>query len=142
MLMGVYLAAAFERQPELLGYAQELELLKIDVTSRWLTFEKPMQEYSEDKFRRNMAMIDEMDVVRADVLVLFSHPRGKGPSSGGRHVEYGMARVAGNHIFVVGPKENIFHYLPGVRHFETWDACKAALIEMRDTLFRSELNGW
>lgn len=39
---------------------------------------------------------------------------------GGREVEFGYAIKSEKWIWVVGPKRNVFHYMPGVRHFRDW----------------------
>ena len=41
---------------------------------------------------------------------------------GGRHVEFGMAIAAQKRIVVIGPRENIFHWLPMIEQFDTFDA--------------------
>lgn len=47
---------------------------------------------------------------------------------GGRHVEFGIALEREIPIFVIGPRENIFHYmLTRVQHFENLDDLRAAL---------------
>ncbi len=47
-------------------------------------------------------------------------------SRGGRNVELGIALGRGKTVIVVGPYENIFTWLPEVRHYDTWDDCLAA----------------
>jgi len=50
-------------------------------------------------------------------------------SRGGRHFEFGYAYGQGKLCVFVGPKENVFHYLPlGVRHFETYQEAKDFLL--------------
>lgn len=44
-------------------------------------------------------------------------------SRGGRHVEFGMAIALGKRAIVVGSQENVFHLLPGVEVYATWEAC-------------------
>jgi nucleoside 2-deoxyribosyltransferase len=41
---------------------------------------------------------------------------------GGMHVEFGYAMARGLRLVVVGPRMNVFHYLPDVIHYDTIDA--------------------
>lgn len=40
---------------------------------------------------------------------------------GGRHVEFGLAVAWEKRIVVIGPQENIFHWLPMVEHYPNFD---------------------
>ena len=53
-------------------------------------------------------------------MIFFSETLESGFLTGGRHVEFGVAVEAGKPIYVIGGKENIFHWLPGVSHYDTW----------------------
>ena len=121
----VYLAGAYERRGELLGYARELEGFGWEVTSRWL-------RHDEDELNRKLlASKDEnflkttggkiaydnlRDVSKAEVFIAFT---GEG-ESGGRHVEFGYAWGKAHMVVVIGPRENIFHCMNVIR-FETWN---------------------
>ena len=73
------------------------------------------------------ALRDIEDVRAADILVLFTDPT-KTIFRAGRHVEFGMAIILGIPILVVGGEyENIFHHLPQVIHFSTWEKVKTHL---------------
>jgi nucleoside 2-deoxyribosyltransferase len=62
---------------------------------------------------------DMADVLRSDVVVVFTH---QPSSTGGRHVELGMALAAGKRVIICGDRENIFQTLPQVEHCDTdWD---------------------
>jgi len=45
----------------------------------------------------------------------------EGRSRGGRHCEHGMALALGKVCWVVGYRENVFHWLPEVQFAATWD---------------------
>lgn len=129
----VYLAAPYGKKDYVKECAQELQNLGIEVTSSWLNEpHAPGTQMSEltPEQHQKYAMRDEIDVREADVFVFFTDPTGT-IVRGGRHVEFGMAVILGKPICVVGnQRENIFHYLGGVIHFESWDAVKTYLQEI------------
>lgn len=142
-MMKVYLSARLARREELQGYARDLVRHRMDCTARWLEGEP--QELSaialmdEEDVRRADAVVtftdppsDVVGILRASKSVhpglppygvsvepgsVSEHPWA---ARGGRHVEFGMARAWGKICIVVGPRENVFHHLPGVHQFETW----------------------
>ena len=129
--MKVYLAARYSLKNQMVEYAHELRSLDIEVTSRWL--EEPhsptsqIGDVSEDLMRQ-YAQIDVEDIHAADTLVFFSVDPTTPTVRGGRHVEFGYALALGKSILVVGPKENIFHFLPSVRFVTSWRQAVNALI--------------
>ena len=122
--MKVYLAGAYAWKDELKIRAQELENLGVTVTSRWLD-EKyaPTIKIADvpEKERVQTAIDDLKDIDRADAIVLFSVEPTVPIVRGGRHVEFGYAIGIGKTLYVIGPKENIFHYMPEVTNFVHWD---------------------
>jgi hypothetical protein len=62
--------------------------------------------------------------------MLFAVPANVPPiPRAGRHVEFGYALAREKRMIVVGDvKENIFHYLPQVKHFATFEEALAYLI--------------
>lgn len=141
--MKIYLAARYSRRLELCGYRDRLRELGDSVTSRWLNGDhqisddgRPIGEEGEAlvegddgsqceraaQLRRQFAREDMEDVLDCDVLVAFTEPPRSSASRGGRHVELGLAIAGRKQIVVVGHRENIFCWLPGVRFFETFDA--------------------
>jgi hypothetical protein len=112
--MKLYLAARSDRRVELQALARSIEQLGHVVTSRWLA--------GLGREDADNARYDLTDVVVADALVLFAEaPNRSAPFRGGRHVEFGYALRAGKTMFIVGPRENIFHELPDVRRFSDAD---------------------
>lgn len=138
--MKVYLSARYCRRLELLGYAKQLERFGLQVTSQWL-FDGGAPSEAEAFCRRGplpRALDDLAGVETADVLVFFSEPPTEpvaGAERGGRHVEFGVALARGLRCIVVGPRENVFHYLdaaesllPSLEVYSTWGEAMHALI--------------
>jgi hypothetical protein len=129
--MKAYLAAQYHQKPEIEQYAIQLKNVGIEVTSSWL--EEPhapgtqMSDLTAD-WHEKYAQQDLLDIEDANILVFFSIPDTQLFRRGGRHVEFGYALGLGLPILVIGPKENIFHYLPTVKHVETWEEGLANLI--------------
>lgn len=119
----VYLAAKYARKEELKKYQKDLEAKERVCTSRWLTETHPpdvkMADLS-DLFNRETAIQDLQDINSSDAMVFFAEDQHKQPPRGGRHVEFGYALACGLEIYVIGEKENIFHHLPYVKHYESW----------------------
>jgi len=126
--MNIYLASRFSRLMELRGYKKQIEELGHKVVSRWLN-EDPEQTFEKcsDEKRADVAQRDLRDVWGAEMFIGFNEePRT--PTNGGRLVELGFALDV-IPCWIVGPRENVFHYLPSIRHFETWEQALAKLKE-------------
>lgn len=122
----VYLAARYSRRDELRSFRAVLIGGGFEVTSRWLGEGTPLDHKMSDlseEYQRVSAEVDLEDIDAADYLILYSEDPDKGTPRGGRHVEFGYALAKGKSIIVIGPKENIFHALPGIQHVRfTWEA--------------------
>lgn len=57
----------------------------------------------------------------ADCVISFTEAPRSSANRGGRHVEFGIALANGARVIVVGHRENIFHWLPQIEFFETWE---------------------
>jgi len=131
--MKVYLAAWFSSKNETLAKAEELRACGIEVTSRWLDEKVApatlMSDVTED-YLTQTAQIDIQDIDAADALVLLTVDPENGPCHrrGGRHFESGYAAGRGKTLIICGPKENVFHYTPGVQQFDTWQETKEFLL--------------
>jgi nucleoside 2-deoxyribosyltransferase len=128
--MNVYLASRYGRRDELCRYRSELESTGFTVTARWLNGKHHMPEHSPTDYQHSenerFAREDWEDLQAADIVISFTEPSRSGPSRGGRHVEMGAALAWGKACLVVGHRENVFHYLPEIRFFPTWqDAINA-----------------
>lgn len=143
-----YLAARYTRRLELVGYRAVLESLGHKVPARWLNGShqldnqgRPIGETGEllfengsadaDHYRQKFAQDDYDDVLTADVLIAFTEQPRPGHSRGGRHVELGIALGRGIPVVVVGPRENVFCWLPQVEHYDTWPDFLAAEFAQR-----------
>jgi hypothetical protein len=119
------LFVASHSQDEALAVKMRLEARGHEVTSRWILsdtrFHRGLDAYTDDE-RASIAVMDEEDVRAAvDGVVLLAEPPGK-MVPGGKHVETGMALALGRPVFVIGRKENIFHWHPAVRVFADLEA--------------------
>jgi len=125
--MKIYLSANFSRKAEILALVPDLEQLGHQVTSTWLTragsdllsYEALELDPDLRPIASNIAREDEIDVRRAQILVLFTEPARQ--SRGGKHVEMGIAIGTGKPVHVIGSwRENIFHYQRNVMWHDTW----------------------
>ena len=90
--MKVYLTARFARQDEMAKYAEDLNRLGHEVTSRWLGVELgPGTPLSHPNWSR-LAQQDVDDIRRADALICFTEASGGGAA---RHVEFGIGPELG-----------------------------------------------
>jgi hypothetical protein len=115
----IYLVARYSKRLEMVQHARTLESLGYIITSKWIT-----EVYDNPTAAENYQQAAEEDyenISEANILLFFAEPPEASSKTGGRHVEFGIALVLDLEIFVVGPKENIFHYLDNVKHFETFD---------------------
>jgi len=62
-----------------------------------------------------------------EVVISFTeHPRSTN-SRGGRHVEFGIALGQMLRVWIVGPRENVFHCMEEVRQFDSWTQAREQL---------------
>lgn len=130
----VYLAARYGRRMELSDYADTLLSEGYTVTSRWLSGKhepKDGRELATPAERARWAKEDWADVMRADCVISFTEEEGSRYSRGGRHVEFGAALAMNKKCIIIGPQENVFHCLPEVEHFDTWQDFLAAYFPAR-----------
>lgn len=136
--MRTYLAARYSRRLELCGYRDQLQKLGFDVQARWLdgkhqlandgtpigdTGEALVESGTEEaaQLRAKFADDDFEDVSLASLVISFTEPPRSSANRGGRHVEFGIALANQAQLFVVGHRENIFHWLPQVQFFAAWE---------------------
>jgi hypothetical protein len=145
----VYLAARYSRRAEMQQYAADLAQLGLGhVEAAWLTgdheWDGSQSTLEELAVAQLLALDDVRDIARAQVVIVFTEePGATGRNRGGRHVEYGMALAAEKHVVIVGPAENVFHSLPNVPRFATWQDAVAHLTlvaeKTRQAALRSRL---
>jgi hypothetical protein len=114
---------------------ERLQALGHVVTARWILsdtkFHQGLRVYSDEE-KRQLTLIDEADVKAAtDGLVVIAEVEGK-LVPGGKHVETGIALALGRPVYVIGRRENIFHWHPLVRIFADEEAFFKALSHSND----------
>jgi hypothetical protein len=112
----VYIAARYELRKEALALAAELEAAGHAVVSRWIRGKGWGARPADN------AAYYLTDIIIADAVVLLTEDPGKrlpAKTASARHVELGYALRAGKRIIVVGPRQNVFQYLPGVERFSS-----------------------
>jgi hypothetical protein len=120
--MRYHLAARYARREELCEYRDRLLSIGDTVTSRWLDFRK-MPSWSV-----GIAREDCEDLMAADTVIIFTEISNTVLATGGRHVEFGLALAHGKRVIIVGPRENVFHYLvPDSDIFATWKKAFSAI---------------
>lgn len=126
----IYIAGRFSRQAEFNEYAKMLRVAGATIDCRWLKREendwsaatiRAGDLYSQTKGRA-AAVEDYRDVSRSNMLLSFTENDDAGYTSGGRHVEFGIAYTYGLRLVIVGPRENVFHCFDGVEQFDTFEA--------------------
>lgn len=116
--MNIYLAASYERRLEILEYANLLEHDGHEIVSRWLNGEG---EQHTDAW---CALQDHDDLNHAHCQINFTDGK---LSRGGRNVELGYAVSWQDRVLLVGPREHVFHHLPWIEHFDTFEEARKAL---------------
>lgn len=142
--MNIYLAAPYSQRREELGrYAAELREQGHTVTSRWHEGHRLPLPDNADELRGAATIYagwDMLDIIDADLFITFTskpmasetleaEPPMMPHENGGTHVEFGYALALGKSLWIVGPQENIFHLMNGVRTFDTWEKARAAIKE-------------
>ena len=127
----VYLAARYSRHPEMREVREQLEALGYAVTSRWINggheLTKEGSTEANEAERVRYAMEDFADLQAADICLSFTEEPRQTKTRGGRHVEHGMALALGKRTIAVGWRENVFHCLPQVEFFPTWEEALSRL---------------
>lgn len=123
MKMNVYLAARFSRKAEMRAVAERLEARgTYQVVSRWIDGHECADADCTVAELARFAAEDREDIYAADGLIAFTETPDSGYQSGGRHVEFGIALERDLWVAIIGPPENIFHYLDlAVEHFDSLD---------------------
>lgn len=124
--MRIYLAARYSRHVELQGYAQQLRDLGHTITSRWINGghqidDRGLSTEAEAEERTRFAIEDREDVYAANCIISFTEQPRSNNSRGGRHVELGIGIGRSMKLLVVGHRENVFHCLPEVAFFPSWE---------------------
>lgn len=131
--MKLYLAAPYAWKPEIRILVDWISRnTQHIVTSTWMyeTYAKDVTLVQmTDADRASIAARDLEEVEGCETLVLFTVPESTPLPRGGRHFESGYALAQGKALWVVGPRENLFHYLPEVRVLGSKEELMDALCE-------------
>lgn len=134
----IYLAARYSRREELCTYREELQARWLDGGHQLSDRGIPIGENGEAlveggecqrsaELRAKFAQDDWEDVNSAEIIISFTEAPRSSANRDGRHVEFGIGLAKGTRSIVIGYRENIFHWLPQVEFFATWEDAKAAL---------------
>lgn len=149
--MKVYLAAMYSLKDDIRLKAEDLKQLGIQCTSTWLKEpHDPKIGINEvtPEFCCETAHQDLDDILRSDVVVLFTVDGTIPTLRGGRHFESGFAygisvaqtiknlvipntTMRPMRVMTVGPKENIFHHLESIVNCATWQNAMACLLDYK-----------
>jgi len=99
----VYIASRGEDQAVSADIRAQLSLAGIESTAQWI--DQSLTSESHDE-----AEMDILDVRRADVLVLVKPASSHRRTTGGHHVETGVALGMGMPVVLLGERENVFHH--------------------------------
>jgi len=125
--MKVYVASHYSRKLEVVEAVCDLKALGITVTSTWHKERKKpgisMHEVSES-FCRRTAKRDVKELRAATHFILFTVDSDFKFTRGGHCVEQGWAQALGLRCLMVGPRQNVFCYLPGFKRVDTWEEGK------------------
>lgn len=114
--MKVFIAASYAAIKDAREVAVQLEMRGHEVTSSWLN--EPFDHFEEDWQKMACATIDFHDVERSDAFVVLTEVPS---SSGGFHTEIGMALGMRIPVYVLGPRNNIYLHIPGVKDFDEFE---------------------
>jgi hypothetical protein len=124
----IYLASRYYRHPQMREYRAALAAIGHEVTSHWIDVGGdgltaaalgPNPDAGIPHAERDLE-----DIRAADAVMVFT---GQPSTTGGMHVELGYALGLGRRAILVGPRENVFHCLPGIEWYPDWDALMARL---------------
>jgi hypothetical protein len=111
----VYVAASFKSAEAVRGLRDDLQDY-VNITSSWCD-EPPLvkDDYREAPIQaRYRANEDLLDIERSSIVAIFT---GITSTTGGLHVELGLALAMKKRVCIVGPRINVFHYLNAIEHY-------------------------
>lgn len=117
----VYIAATFARQTEMQDVRNKMHRCydhpfhSFRCTAGWLDQTAGNQNIpSHFHTAMEMADRDTRDIKRSNCMLLFTNDPEGVKTGGGRHTEVGIALSEFLPIFLIGPRENVFHYHPSI----------------------------
>ena len=119
--MCIYIAASFPRREEAESLSLTLKGLGHRVVSKWHSVDKI---YGSDDELPERALRDFDNLYVADTFISFI---GDSMSHGGRHTEFGIALMSGMRILLIGNREQVLHWYPGIKVYKN---VKELLLEL------------
>lgn len=118
-----YLSARYSRYKEMQLIASDMRQVGWEIISSWIGGNHHVLEQAKDAedFERRMRLVAEedlRDLARADALVFIGETPGP-YEGGGRFFELGWAFARNMDVYVIGPRQIIFEWLPQVKHYES-----------------------
>jgi hypothetical protein len=133
----VYIAARFARKAEVAELAGLIECAGAEVCTAWFNDPMPadadLDDYTVEQAEA-LASRDLSEMRSANLCISLTEDPNATWKRGGRHQEFGFCLGQGLPLWIVGPRETIYHYLP-------WVECFATVQEMLDAL-RQEVAEW
>lgn len=125
-----YICARYRRKDEAKAVALQLQEMGYTITSSWIDQVEDEMLYTDGpEVAGRFAQKDLDEIDRAGTLIYLSEEEDNVWGRGGRHVEFGYALARDKECWIVGPLENLFHYLPGCLQFDSVDDLFAYLGE-------------
>jgi nucleoside 2-deoxyribosyltransferase len=120
--MKIYLAAPFSKMDILREHAKQLRAAGHECTSGWLRERKdPNADIEEGENYRKHAERDIIDIDRSDEFTVFTVDPKEWIKRGGKHFEAGYAYARNKSLVYIGPRENIFYFLPEWEHYDSFE---------------------
>jgi hypothetical protein len=133
--LSVYIAARYSRKVEVAELAMKINQLGAKVCTEWfLEIDDPDTDLDtvDDELLENRAHRDIKEMRCADICISLTEDPKTCWKRGGRHNEFGFCLALGLPLWIVGPRETIYHYLSWVERFSTVDEMLESLKEEID----------
>ena len=105
----IYVGASYPRIEEAKALKIELEKLGYDIVSSWLLSDNEGYDTSSTEHLRMCAIRDFEEIEAANSFVCLTDGEEQ-LTHGGRHTELGIALALKKDIWLIGPRESVFHY--------------------------------
>lgn len=125
--MKIYVGASYPKKAIATALANELVMRGHSVTSTWIHQDegytsdenRPNETEFEMDFRLGEAAFRDLQEVRDCELFVCFTDVGPQLTHGGRHSELGIAIALGKELNIIGPREQVFHYLGTLNQYDT-----------------------
>lgn len=114
--MKIYIAASYLRRDDAKRLRARLRDAGHVIICRWIDGPEPVEQYiHSDALMEEFCSKDFEDVIKAQALVCITGDAPGQKTRGGKHTEFGIALGTGMRVFLLGPREQIFHWHRAVR---------------------------